>query len=174
MVKNRKYIFGILAVFVMLPLLMRAQQGNSLKRTFFIIDGVTVNDDKECRPDAFLSDSARIVISDLFPDILPGYIDRIDVEAIDSIGDYNVVKITTTPKRNFFVVIDGYPYELPGMTFGIWLNENERGKYLRKFLNDRGLNNNDIATAKYLRYRYTIGCNIPMPTIVLTTKHNTK
>ena len=31
----------------------------------------------------------------------------------------------------------------------------------------------DIATVNYLRYEDThIGCNIPWPTIVLTTKHN--
>ena len=169
MVKNRIYIWHLGSI-CMLPLLMRAQQGNSLKRTFFIIDGVTVNDDKECRPDAFLSDSARIVISRLFPDILPTYIAKITVKP-DSTAVNNIVEITTAPQRVFLILIDGEPYELEGMTFGIWLNKDERGKYLLNFLTDRGLTTNNIAAVKYLRYEDThIGCNVPLPTIVLTTK----
>lgn len=30
-------------------------------------------------------------------------------------------------KEVSLILIDGEPYELEGMTFGIWLNENERG-----------------------------------------------
>lgn len=58
---------------------------------------------------------------------------------------------------------------MEGMTFGIWLNMEERGKYLLNFLTDRGLTANNIAAVKYLRYE-DIDCNVPLPTIVLTTK----
>lgn len=174
MVRSRKHLIGILAVCLMLPLLMWAQQRIEPTRTSFIIDGVAVDDDKLCSLDELSSDSARIVISRLFPDILPAYIAKIAVKP-DSTDANSIVEIKTAPQRSFLILIDGEPYELEGMTFGIWLNENERGKYLQNFLNGRGLTADNIATANYLRYEDThIGCNIPLPTIVLTTKHNTK
>lgn len=87
----------------------------------------------------------------------------------------SIVEIKTAPQKSFLILIDGEPYELEGMTFGIWLNENERGKYLQNFLNVRGLTTDNIDTANYLRYENThIGCNMPLPTILITTKHNTK
>ena len=174
MVRSRKYLLGILTVCLMLPLFMRAQQSFEPTRTSFIIDGVAVDEDKLCSLDELSSDSARIVISRLFPDILPAYIAKIAVKP-DSTDANSIVEIKTAPQRNFLILIDGEPYELEGMTFGIWLNENERGKYLQNFLNGRGLTADNIATANNLRYEDThIGCNIPLPTIVLTTKHNTK
>lgn len=174
MVRSRKYLIGIFAVCLMLPMLMWAQQRIEPTRTSFIIDGVAVDDDKLCSLDELSSDSARIVISRLFPDILPAYIAKIAVKP-DSTDANSVVEIKTAPPRNFLILIDGEPYELEGMTFGIWLNKNERGKYLQNFLNGRGLTADNIATANYLRYEDThIGCNMPLPTIVITTKHNTK
>lgn len=174
MVRSRKHLIGILAVCLMLPLLMWAQQRIEPTRTSFIIDGVAVDDDKLCSLDELSSDSARIVISRLFSDILPAYIAKIAVKP-DSTDANSVVEIKTAPQRNFLILIDGEPYELEGMTFGIWLNKNERGKYLQNFLNGRGLTADNIATANYLRYEDThIGCNMPLPTIVITTKHNTK
>lgn len=174
MIRNRKRIFGIIAVCLMLPLLMWAQQSVEPTRTNFIIDGVAVNEDKLCSLNELSSDSARIVISRLFPDILPAYIAKITIKP-DSTDVNSIVEIKTAPQTSFLILIDGEPYELVGMTFGIWLNENERGKYLQNFLNGRGLTADNIAMANYLRYEGThIGCNIPLPTIVLTTKHNTK
>ncbi len=158
----------------MLPLLVWAQHSIEPTRTSFIIDGLAVDEDKLCSLDELSSDSARIVISRLFPDILPAYIANITVKP-DSIDANSIVEIKTAPQRSFLILIDGEPYELEGMTFGIWLNDNERGKYLQNFLNGRGLTADNIATANYLRYEDThIGCNIPLPTIVITTKHNTK
>ena len=158
----------------MLPLIMWAQHNDEPLSTRFIIDGIAVNEDRLFSLDEFSSDSARIVISRLFPDILPAYIDKITFKQ-DSTEAYNVVEIQTAPQRSFLILIDGEPYELERMTFGIWLNRKERGKYLQDFLNDKGLTSDNIATVKYLRYEDThIGCNIPLPTIVLTTKHGTK
>lgn len=174
MVRSRKYPIGILAVCLMLPLLVWAQHSIEPTRTSFIIDGVAVDEDKLCSLDELSSDSARIVISRLFPDILPAYIANITVKP-DSTDANSIVEIKTAPQRSFLILIDGKPYELEGMTFGIWLNENERGKYLQNFLNVRGLTTDDIDIANYLRYENThIGCNMPLPTILITTKHNTK
>ena len=109
----------------MLPLFMRAQQSLEPTRTSFIIDGVAVDEDKLCSLDELSSDSARIVISRLFPDILPAYIAKIAVKP-DSTDANSIVEIKTAPQRNFLILIDGEPYELEGMTFGIWLNEWQR------------------------------------------------
>jgi len=174
MVHSRKYLLGILALCLMLPLLVWAQHSIEPARTSFIIDGVAVDEDKLCSLDELSSDSARIVISRLFPDILPAYIANITVKP-DSTDANSIVEIKTAPQRNFPILIDGEPYELEGMTFGIWLNDNERGKYLQNFLNVRGLTADNIATVNYLRYKDThIGCNMPLPTIVITTKRKTK
>ena len=80
----------------MLPLLMWAQQSVEPKSTHFIIDGVNVNEDKLCSLDELSSDSARIVISRLFPEILPAYIAKIAVKP-DSTEVNNVVEIKTAP-----------------------------------------------------------------------------
>lgn len=174
MVRSRKYPIGILAVCLMLPLLVWAQHSIEPTRTSFIIDGVAVDEDKLCSLDELSSDSARIVISRLFPDILPAYIANITVKP-DSTDANSIVEIKTAPQRSFLILIDGEPYELEGMTFGIWLNKDERGKYLQNFLNGIGLTTDNIATVNYLRYEDThIGCNMPLPTILITTKHNTE
>lgn len=174
MVRSRKYLIVILAVCLMLPLLVWAQHSIEPTRTSFIIDGVAVDEDKLCSLDELSSDSARIVISRLFPDILPAYIANITVKP-DSTDANSIVEIKTAPQRSFLILIDGKPYELEGMTFGIWLNENERGKYLQNSQNVRGLTTDNIDTANYLRYEDThIGCNMPLPTILITIKHNTK
>lgn len=153
----------------MLPLLVWAQHSIEPTRTSFIIDGVAVDEDKLCSLDELSSDSARIVISRLFPDILPAYIANITVKP-DSTDANSIVEIKTAPQRSFLILIDGEPYELSGMTFGIWLNDDERGKYLQSFLSNHGITSNDVSDAVYIKTEGVVRCNNPLPTILIVTK----
>lgn len=168
MVRSRTIIIYLLAVCFLLPIISLAQQDTTAKQTKFIVDDVLVRD-TICVLDNFTTDSARVTVSKLFPEILPGYISQIKVES-DSTFVNNIVKITTDPQRSFQIVIDGEPCELPEMTFGIWLNENERGEYLQSFLNNLGITLNDISEAIYVKNKGIVGCDNPLPTILIVTK----
>lgn len=168
MVHSRIIIIYLLAVCFLLPLISLAQQDTTARPTKFIIDDVFVRD-TVYMIDNFTTDSVRVTVSKLFPEILPNYISQIKVE-LDSTFVNNIVKITTDPQRNFQIVIDGEPCELPGMTFGIWLNDDERGKYLQSFLSNHGITSNDVSDAIYIKAEGVVRCNNPLPTILIVTK----